>query len=600
MDLPLKTKNPVMLTNIIYDGGTQGLPDDWISLVYKDLATGEKFVTTIDNPTIEVGILKPAYRDKLTFNKNYIDKNKVDMIEVHYKSRNVEIGNMLGIDSRDVRANKYVFSSDIDIKAFYFMLFKKLYDNDLPKPLSLGFIDIESDVIEFEGFAPIGEPPIYAVTYIDDNTKTVYGLFYSYEKCESSMDFYNNHERFEKHLHEKFDEDFPEYKFKMFYYLNEIEMIVSLAKLIMICDNDYIGAWNMPYDVESLIKRIEFLGYDPASVFYDDEFGHAKAFIRPDTNPVAHKRKHLTEITIKPAFVDMLVLYAGVRSAGKKLHLKLSAVCQNEINDDKLDYSEVANIKTLPYVDFELACVYNIKDVLLLARLNQKTDDFGEMYMRMTVDCLMPNQIFTSTEMLTNSIRMFFEEKYNLILGNNIRKAIQNAENQTVSVISENGDDLNDMYANYNIQNTSEEEADDEKQFSGAFVANTTRMSPTSTKILGKAMKYIHDYVIDFDIRAEYPSAIMIMNNSNESLVGKVMLNEKVDPIPMYGLNLQKEEKDDYVLDPSEYLTELIAEDAITEIGSLYCGLPRVEELIEMVRQDLIEGREGLNNGRKE
>jgi hypothetical protein len=296
----------------------------------------------------------------------------------------------------------------------------------------------------------------------------------------------------------------------------------------------------------------------------------------------------------------MLVLYAGVRSAGKKLHLKLSAVCQNEINDDKLDYSEVANIKTLPYVDFELACIYNIKDVLLLARLNQKTDDFGEMYMRMTVDCLMPNQIFTSTEMLTNSIRMFFEEKYNLILGNNIRKAIQNAENQTVSVISENGDDLNDMYANYNIQNASEEEADDEKQFSGAFVANTTRMSPTSTKILGKPMKYIHDYVIDFDIRAEYPSAIMIMNNSNESLVGKVMLNEKVDPIPMYGLNLQKEEKDDYILDPSEYLTELIAEDAITEIGSLYCGLPRVEELIEMVRQDLIVGREGSNNGRKE
>lgn len=585
--LLLETTNPVMLTNIVYEAGETYQDSDWLAIVYKDMVTGKKHVLNIDNPTIEVGILKEEYRSSVTNNRCYIGKNRVDLVEVSYKNRNYEIGKLLGIDALDVRGSKFVFSSDIDIKTYYYILFKKLYGNDLDVNLSLGYIDIESDIMEFIGFAPLGEPPIYAVTFIDESDNHVYVFTYSYEKNKSSMEFLENKERFEKRVHEKFDEDFPEFTYSFLYFTEEIKMLVSLVKVIIACDNDYVGAWNMPYDIGSIIKRIEYLGYDPASVFHDEDFNHAKAFIEQDNNPIAHKRRHKLEITIKPTFVDMLVIYAGIRSAGKKLNLKLSEVCKKEINDDKLDYSETASIKTLPYKDFELAIVYNIKDVLLLVRLNQKTDDFAEMYMRMNVDCLMNNQIFVSTEMLTNSLRMYFDENHGLILGNNIHKVLKAGQPVKYVIANEESDTGYDEFDPYD-DDDSDEDDKNKKQFSGAFVSETLRMEPTSVKLFGKLMKFIHDYLIDFDITSEYPTAIMIMNNSNDTLVGKVILTEEVDPIPMYSINLlpsnQSDEIDKYKVDPSEHLLELIAEDGIMEIGTLYCGLPTVEELMNIAK----------------
>ena len=41
---------------------------------------------------------------------------------------------------------------------------------------------------------------------------------------------------------------------------------------------------------------------------------------------------------------------------------KLNDVGRAELKDEKLDYSEEANIKTLPYVDYKKFVKYNIKD----------------------------------------------------------------------------------------------------------------------------------------------------------------------------------------------------------------------------------------------
>ena len=59
--LLLETTNPVMLTNIVYEAGETYQDPDWLAIVYKDMVTGKKHVLNIDNPTIEVGILKEEY-----------------------------------------------------------------------------------------------------------------------------------------------------------------------------------------------------------------------------------------------------------------------------------------------------------------------------------------------------------------------------------------------------------------------------------------------------------------------------------------------------------------------------------------------------------
>ena len=40
-------------------------------------------------------------------------------------------------------------------------------------------------------------------------------------------------------------------------------------------------------------------------------------------------------------------------------------------------------------------------------------------------------------------------------------------------------------------------------------------------------------------------------------------------------------------MDPSTHLTDLMAEDGIMEIGTLYCGLPTVEELMEIAKGEI-------------
>ena len=57
--------NHVMLLNIMYFNERNFDQDDVLSVVYKDMDTGEKFVENINKPKIEVYIVKPEYRQKV-------------------------------------------------------------------------------------------------------------------------------------------------------------------------------------------------------------------------------------------------------------------------------------------------------------------------------------------------------------------------------------------------------------------------------------------------------------------------------------------------------------------------------------------------------
>ena len=58
-----------------------------------------------------------------------------------------------------------------------------------------------------------------------------------------------------------------------------------------------------------------------------------------------------------------MLSYVGLRKGqGELKSFALNAVAKEEIGDEKLDYSEDANIKTLPYVDYKKFVTYNIKD----------------------------------------------------------------------------------------------------------------------------------------------------------------------------------------------------------------------------------------------
>jgi hypothetical protein len=97
----------------------------------------------------------------------------------------------------------------------------------------------------------------------------------------------------------------------------------------------------------------------------------------------------------------------------------------------------------------------------------------------MTTSSLKPSEVFTSTTVVGNDLRLFADIESNMVLGSNKNKL-------------------------FKVPKTEEQIKEEKKdKFAGAFVMNPAHCSPTGFILLGALNKYIHDHAIDFDISSE-------------------------------------------------------------------------------------------------
>ena len=133
---------------------------------------------------------------------------------------------------------------------------------------------------------------------------------------------------------------------------------------------DHVGALeefdpSLVYKYNNLEEGEHTIGPFNFEVIYTP--GHTKDsvsyYFKEDNNPIAHKRKHEVRISHPTVFLDQMVMYAGIRSAkGKIPSLKLNAIGRTVMNDEKIDYSEEGNIRTIMYKNYRSYVIYNIKD----------------------------------------------------------------------------------------------------------------------------------------------------------------------------------------------------------------------------------------------
>ncbi len=149
--------------------------------------------------------------------------------------------------------------------------------------------------------------------------------------------------------------------------------------------------------------------------------------------------------------------------------------------------------------------------------------------------------------------------------------------------------DLDDLDDEDDIDNEGSEDDDDEKKFKGAYVMNPKHMTSTGYKLLGKLAQFIHEHVVDFDITSEYPTAIIIMNASNETMVGKVFFENPEDiKIEIYPeFNFVDKEREKYSIDPGEFLLEIYSEGDILNLGEIFLDLPSVDEVMREVDENI-------------
>ena len=546
----------VLPLNYLYFNERNFSADDVLTIVYKDVASGETKVQNIIKPEIEVWIVKPEYRDAVRFNRTWVKKEYLEPHKVRYRNRYRQIAKILGLQDEDIdlaKTSPFVLFSNLDIRNYYALQFIHEYNVPDSFNLNIGLFDIENDIIDIDHFPQPGECPISLIAFIDVSNETVYQFILEPQNHSNTInpatgDYYDYRDQVQhlkehvkeyvQELHEMFDESYGVLDYHILFLKSEEEMISKFFKLLDVLNIDFAEAWNAAYDMSNLTSRPDKILSDPIQLICSDRFLAKECLFVEDKNPLFHKRKHTCQIAHPTVFIDQMVIYAGLRSAmGKIPSLKLNVIAQKEIGDTKLDYSEEGSIKELPYENFWKYCLYSIKDTLLQLGIHRKTDDISSVYSRMLEDGLLANEVFTSTIQLTNSLSTFLLE-HDYIPGNNFNKFndeqklkqqaffygsnndIASDENDAMMSAMVDPDDLVDI-------SDDEEEEDDssskkKKKFSGAMVQDPNRMLPTGFKINGRLNSRIHNNVGDMDITSEYPTAIILSNMSSETLIARV------------------------------------------------------------------------------
>ena len=546
----------VLPLNYLYFNERNFNVDDVLTIVYKDVASGETKVQNIIKPEIEVWIVKPEYREAVRFNRTWVKKEYLEPHKVRYRNRYRQIAKILGLQDEDIdlaKTSPFVLFSNLDIRNYYALQFIHEYNVPDSFNLNIGLFDIENDIIDIDHFPQPGECPISLIAFIDVSNETVYQFILEPQNHSNTInpatgDYYDYRDQVQhlkehvkeyvQELHEMFDESYGVLDYHILFLKSEEEMISKFFKLLDVLNIDFAEAWNAAYDMSNLTSRPDKILSDPIQLICSDRFLAKECLFVEDKNPLFHKRKHTCQIAHPTVFIDQMVIYAGLRSAmGKIPSLKLNVIAQKEIGDTKLDYSEEGSIKELPYENFWKYCLYSIKDTLLQLGIHRKTDDISSVYSRMLEDGLLANEVFTSTIQLTNSLSTFLLE-HDYIPGNNFNKFNDEQKlKQQAFFYGSNNDiasDENDAMMNAMVDPDDlvdvaddEEEEDDssskkKKKFSGAMVQDPNRMLPTGFRVNGRLNSRIHNNVGDMDITSEYPTAIILSNMSSETLIARV------------------------------------------------------------------------------
>ena len=520
----------IILINIIYHKPSK--ETDWIDyldVIYKEISTGKKKCLVIKEPEMEVYFVEDEYRT-YTYNKAFIELDKCYTKKI--KCKNIEMGiaqeagdNYIRMikeckETRNFAAVKnvhkwrYVFGSDFDVETYFRIQYALEYESDdKPKHLTKQFADIEVDSIDIVGFPKDGVCPINAITLVDQDSMSCFTFLLRNPKNPQIQEFEDNVDEFINELHDAFDESYGEFSYNIYMYNeeDELQLIIDFFKLVNTLKRDFMMFWNQAFDIKYFLDRIRLLNADPKDIICSQDFPVKEVYYFPDAGIFdVKKKKDYLKASCYTNYIDQMINYVKIRAGGGEMRSHaLNAVGQKELQDTKLDYSDEANIKTLPYVNYKKFILYNIKDVMLQYGIEQKTDDVDTLYARV---CKNPTQLhksFSQTVMLKS--RAYLEYySYGYIIGNNINLDYGNLEKMLDQTDKDDDD-----------------EKDEEEKFDGALVADPELNTETGAMVMGQRSKYIRDYVVDFDFSSLYPSIIIGFNISPATMVGKLFIPDK-------------------------------------------------------------------------
>lgn len=502
------------------------ISDDFIIIVYRDNKTGITKHKTIFKPDYIYYKLNDD-QEQTDYPKLFIEKEKVHPISVPYIDLESSIAKETG-NEEFYKTNLYnhnkaenkklhmctnIFFSDSNIESHYRFRFDQLYTNEPLDSLKKGYLDIEID--NKYSCAELGDPsdsPINCVSFFDDNINKIYTFLLKNKKNPLIQDFENQlktHKFGYKQIREFIinavgGEERAQFfniintQYDIRFYDNEIDLLIDLFATIHKAKLDIVGTWNgSAFDIDFIIKRICYLGYDPADIMCDQSWDIKVVANVVDTRNINNpaERGDYTFISGNTIFMDQFIQYASKRKSkiGSYASLKLDAIGELEAGVRKLDYSHIThNISDLPYLNFIIFTLYNMMDVVVLKCIEKIANDFDYIVSKCIVNNTPYNKGHRQTTYLVNRMaKDWFNKGY--VIGNNINKWNQKPP-----------------------------------KFIGALVHDPTKTNNfVKLRINGRPIDVI-DNMQDYDFKSLYPSITGESNIASNTQIGKIEIPNKI------------------------------------------------------------------------
>ena len=252
---------------------------------------------------------------------------------------------------------------------------------------------------------------------------------------------------------------------------DEFELIDKFLDLWTQHYPDVVSGWNIKFfDFPYLVNRIN-------RIYGDEKAAKFSPWGKIDGYDVEFKGKQQKCYDIMGvAMLDYYELYRKYAPNPNQESFRLDHIASTELGERKLDYSEYGNLHTLYKENYQLFIEYNVKDVELVARLEDKMR-LIELAMTLAYDAKV------NYEDVFSQVRMWDTITYNALKKKHI-------------VIPPKKSSKKD------------------EQYAGAFVKDP---------ILG-----MHEWVASFDLNSLYPHLIMMYNLSPEMLIEPDELNAEL------------------------------------------------------------------------
>ncbi len=301
---------------------------------------------------------------------NRLDRYIVPDVDLHRKL--AELQNIRGYARNDqLFKSPYIFGADINIEALVKMKYLDDFPNSTIKPV-YGFLDIETSVDTDE---------IMLISYICGNQVFTAVLEHFSYKDENNYRVKVDAEELLAHCNNELNEYVEKYQLKFDIHIlpDEISMMKWIFGKIDEIKADFIGIWNINYDIPKIVERIYHHKYNPSPIFSSSDIPSEYQYFNyyEDKRPVDHfsLKWHWLYSTCHSQFIDSLGLYSHCRrTAGYRSSYKLDNVLQDELKLSKLPLDGKSHVIAQRH-HFKDYVAYNIFDVVGLNILEAKNMD---------------------------------------------------------------------------------------------------------------------------------------------------------------------------------------------------------------------------------